>query len=302
MSATFGVPRWAAVAVLGLSVTWLVADASPAAADHCIGETDIFDNGGSVAADCHGRSAGRPPGTPGGVSEDDLYAAYCGDLPGELASYDLGPSPNEVTIGMVAERGLDPSGEYVLYRLTCFGDDGGLLFAIELLYEVTPPVDPTVLRDRAAAQLAVPNPSVGTFPSLENPALVQTPTWMWVEDAWSPLNAADGQGFTAVTVTATPVRADWSMGDGSVVACGGPGERWEPGRYDYGSSCMHTYTRSSAGQPENRYAASVTVVWDLTWSINGNAQGSFGQVDQASAFTIAVGEVQAVESNREEDP
>ncbi|MDE0804230.1 MAG: hypothetical protein OSA99_13030 [Acidimicrobiales bacterium] len=267
-----------------------------------MGKTDIFDNGGSVSADCHGRSAGRPPGTPGGVSEADLYASYCGDIPGELASYDIGPSPNEVTIESVSERGLDPSGVYVFYRLVCFGDDGGILFSIDLLYEVTPPVDPTVLRDRALAQLVLPDPSVGTFPPLENPALVQTATWMWVEDNWAPLAAADGQGFTAVTVTATPSRADWSMGDGAVVPCAGPGERWEPGRYDSGSSCTHTYTRSSAGRPDGRYSASVTVVWDLTWSINGNAQGSFGQVDQTSAFSIAVGEVQAAESNGGEAP
>lgn len=288
----------AAILTAGLAAA--VSVAPPVSAHHCLGETDIFDNGGSVNADCHGRSTGRPPGTPGGVSEADLYESYCGDLPGELASYEIGPSPNAVTIEMVTDRGLDPSGEYVLYRLTCFGDDGGLLFSVELMYEVTPPVDPTVLRDRATAQLVLPDPAVGTFPSLENPALVQTPTWMWIEEGWSPLSAADGQGFTAVSVTATPAQADWDMGDGSVVTCAGPGERWEPGRYEFGSSCTHTYARSSAGEVENRYSASVTVTWDLTWSINGNAQGSFGQVDQTSAFSVAVGEVQAVESNGDE--
>ena len=226
-----------------------------------------------------------------------MYEAYCGELPGATGSYELGPAGVDVTPGMVAERGLDPSGEYVLYRLTCSDAVGALVSAINLLYEVTPPIDPAVLRDRAAAQLALPSPSVGTFPELSNPAVVQTATWMWIEDAWAPLTAADGQGFTTVTVTATPQRADWSMGDGSVVPCDGPGERWEPGRYESGSSCTHTYTRSSAGQPDNRYAASVTVTWDLTWSINGSPQGSFGQVAQTSTFSIAVGELQAVESN-----
>lgn len=288
-----------AVGALGLAVV----GAAPAAAHHCVGETDIFDNGGSVSADCHGSSVGRPPGAPGSPSADDLYRAYCGDRPGaDIGSYELGPSAAPVTLGLIAEMGLDPSGEYVLYSLTCRDSAGVFIFAINLLYEVTPPIDPTVLRDRAAALLVLPDPSVGTFPALSNPAIVQTETWMWIEDDWSPRTAEDGQGFTTVTVTATPTRADWSMGDGSVVPCNGPGVRWEPGRYESGSSCTHIYARSSAGQPDNRYSASVTVVWELTWSINGNPQGPFGQVDQTSSFSIAVGELQAVESNGSESP
>ena len=285
------------VVVFLLVTAAAVGSASPALAHHCVGETDIFDNGGSVSADCHGRSSGRPPGTPGGPTDQELYEAYCGSLPGATGSYELGPAGVDVTVEMIAERGLDPSGEYVLYQLVCSDAAGAFIFAINLLYEVTPPIDPAVLRGRAAAQVVLPPPSVGTFPPLSNPAIVQTETWMWIDDGWSPLTAEEGQGFTTVTVTATPQRADWSMGDGSVVPCDGPGVRWEPGRYESGSTCTHTYTRSSAGQPANRYSASVTVVWDLTWSINGSPQGSFGQVDQTSAFSIAVGELQAVESN-----
>lgn len=291
--------KWVSALAVGLLSTAMVTivSAAPASAHHCVGETDIFDNGGSVSADCHGNSAGKPPGTPGGPSEQELYEAYCGGLPGATGEYTIGPAGVDVTIGMIVERGLDPSGEYVLYRLECFDDAGEFIFASNFLYEVTPPIDPAVLRDRAATQIVLPEPSVGTFPALSNPAIVQTETWMWIEDDWSPRTAEDGQGFTSVTVTATPSRADWSMGDGSVIPCNGPGVRWEPGRYEAGSTCTHTYTRSSAGQPDNRYSASVTVVWELTWSINGSPQGAFGQVDQTSAFAIAVGELQAVESN-----
>lgn len=293
----------ALVVILLSTGTVIVVSAAPVSAHHCVGTTDIFDNGGSVSAECHGRSAGRPPGTPGGPTPDDLYRIYCGDIPGaDIGSYELGPSGVPVTLSMITERGLDPSGEYVLYRLTCRDAAGGFIFAINSLYEVTPPIDPTVLRDRAAALVVLPSPSVGTFPALSNPAIVQTETWMWIEDDWSPRTAEDGQGFTNVTVTATPTRADWSMGDGSVIPCNGPGTRWESGRYQAGSTCTHTYTRSSAGQPDNRYSASVTVVWELTWSINGSPQGSFGQVDQTSAFAIAVGELQAVESNGGDAP
>lgn len=290
--------RWIAAAALavGGAAALLLADVTPASAHHCIGKTDIFDNGGSVAADCHGRSVGRAPGMPGGPTRQQLYESYCGGLPGASGSFELGPVGIDVTVELIIERGLDPSGEYVLYRLECFDTGGGFIFASNFLYEVTPPIDPTVLRERAVARVVLPVPSVGTFPDPSTPAVVQTETWMWIEDDWSPQSASAAQGFTTVTVTATPRRAVWSMGDGSVVPCDGPGVRWTPGRYESGSTCTHTYTRSSAGRPDHRYRASVTVVWELTWSINGSPQGSFGQVERSSALSLAVGEIQAIET------
>lgn len=281
-----------------LFVALEVAGPSQAAANHCIGTTGIFDQGGSVSADCHGRSPGQPPGTGGAsLSEGELYAAYCGGAMTGEASVQLGPTGRDMTAERLGSLGYDPSGEYVEYFVQCSDAAGQIMFRINLYYEVTPPIDPTVLRDRALARIVLAPPTIGTFPTLDKPALVRTDTWMWVQDPWTASAESDGQGFTAVTVTATPTRVDWSMGDGTTVQCFGPGEPWSRGRYEFGSSCMHTYTASSAGQPENRFAGSATMHWSLTWSINGAGQGEFATVDQTTPFTIAVGELQAVESD-----
>lgn len=266
-----------------------------AAAHHCTGTAVGYDDGGSVSAECHGQAPGESASTVAGWSDADRYAYFCGGAFEGLSSVvveRIGPA----TQAFVESRGYDPTGEYDMYAATCFDSAGVLRFRLTYGVVVTPPVDPTVLRDRALARVAVPAPSVGSFPDGGRPALVQGDTWFWIEDPWDPLVEAETQGFTTVSVSATPERVEWRPGDREVLVCHGPGDVWREGLYERGSSCSHVYTASSADQPGDVYAGSATVFWELTWSINGAPQGSFGTVSQTSSFTMPAAEVQVVES------
>ena len=64
---------------------------------------------------------------------------------------------------------------------------------------------------------------------------------------------------------------------------------------DGGTTCGHTYTSGTADEPGLVYQAEATIEWDLTWSINGVDQGSFGTGDATTLFEVPVGEVQIVE-------
>ena len=276
-----------------LVMIWGPADV--VSADHCTGSTQIGDDGGSVSAECHGGTPGQPTSTVG-WSGADRYEFYCGEpFPGGEATVyvtDLGLASQE----QVEAQGFDPTGVYAFYEVQCQGADGN--FTIDWFFwgEVVPPVDPAVLRDRALARVTVPVPSVGSFPDGGRPALVQGDTWFWIEDPWDPLVETETQGFTTVSVSASPDRVEWRPGDGDVLVCHGPGDVWREGLYEQGSSCSHTYTASSADQPGDVYAGSATVFWELTWAINGSPQGSFGTVSQTSSFTMPAAEVQVVES------
>ena len=282
-------------AVLLGSVLVVAGPAAKVAAHHCTGTAVGYDDGGSVSAECHGGTPGEPTSTVG-WSDADRYEFYCGGpFPGGEATVyvtDLGLATEE----HVKAHGFDPTGVYAFYEVQCQGADGNFTSEWFFWGEVVAPVDPTVLRDRAAARVTVPVPWVGSFPDGGRPALVQGDTWFWIKDPWTPLVETETQGFTTVSVSASPQRVEWRPGDGGVLLCDGPGDVWREGLYEQGSSCSHTYTASSADQPGDVYAGSATVFWELTWSINGSPQGRFGTVSQTSSFTMPAAEVQVVES------
>ena len=58
-------------------------------------------------------------------------------------------------------------------------------------------------------------------------------------------------GGVSATAVAHPVEVTWTTGDGGQVACAGPGAAYDPGLPSggQGSTCTHTYLRTSLGQP-----------------------------------------------------
>lgn len=154
---------------------------------------------------------------------------------------------------------------------------------------------PALLAQIAVSRLQLPSPVVGTSPSGDQ--LVLYPTWLWVDrSVWGPVSATAQVPGLSVTATAVPVSAVWSMGTGQSVTCQGPGTPYVPGATDPAASspdCGYTYARSSAGQPGERFAVSVTVSWRVSWA-GGGQSGTVDGLSTRATVDLRVREVQAV--------
>jgi len=140
----------------------------------------------------------------------------------------------------------------------------------------------------AQNQLQLPAPHVHTSP--DGKTYVELRTALWVDQADFARETAPatvpGQTVTAI---ATPQSVTWKMGEGTVTCQTAGSPR--------GRGCGYTYKRSSAGQPEGKYAISVTVTWNVYWTCVGDcdaAQGTYAEptMSMTTNTTLAVGEVQ----------
>ncbi|WP_238580972.1 hypothetical protein [Streptomonospora alba] len=156
-------------------------------------------------------------------------------------------------------------------------------------------VSPAAVADAARDALELPQPEIATSPALEQPVLVQVPVWLWIdEQAWNPHSAEAEVPGGAVSVTATPDRARWSMGDGATVICEGRGVAYVAGRHDPAAAspeCGHTYTRASTTQRGGAYDLGVNVVWEVSWE---SSEGG-GELDPL--VTTAEADAEVVESH-----
>jgi|GEM_PF-2507185 len=282
------------IVVAALAASTMVMATGSAHAHHCTGSGNIDDHGGDVVAECHGVTPGRPPTR---ASVEYLWELYCSGV----AVYEDGfrvefVRAESLTAEEVELFGFDPTGVYWWYTVLCWGDGDGVEVG-DIAVEVTAPVPPEVLRDRARARIEPPVPAPATSPPLDAMTFVNFSTWLWVdESSWVPVTESESQGFTTVTVTATPVVAVWDMGEGDPVSCVGPGVAWVLGSPEDGTDCSYTYVHSSYGRPGGRFEASVSVTWVFEWWINDRPQGVFGDLEVSTSFVVAVAEIQALET------
>jgi hypothetical protein len=143
---------------------------------------------------------------------------------------------------------------------------------------------------RARNQLKLPAPHVHTSPAGKTYVQLQTGLWVLPGDFARKTAAAPVPG-QVVTAIGTPKDVTWNMGE-STVTCQTAGRR-------NGTDCSYTYKRSSAGQPDGKYAISVTVTWNVYWTCEGDcdadaAQGTYAvpTMSMTTNTTLAVGEVQ----------
>jgi hypothetical protein len=110
-------------------------------------------------------------------------------------------------------------------------------------------------------------------------------------------------GSVSATAVATPSSVAWSMGDGVVVTCDGPGTPFDPAlpASQQSTQCTHTYTVSSAGQPsrdgnanDGAFDVVTTIDWSVSWSAAGAAGG--GVLPNLSTSTSSQVRVEQVES------
>lgn len=143
------------------------------------------------------------------------------------------------------------------------------------------------LAEEAFAQLRVTPPVARSNPA-GGIAVINIPTWLWVDD-WVPLRSAASAAGVTATVTATPVGVVWDPGDGSdPLSCGGPGVAYDVSRPAVGQStdCSFTYTRAAG-----RFTITATQRWHVTYTATNGQSGDLGEVTSTAALPIDVREL-----------
>jgi hypothetical protein len=214
-----------------------------------------------------------PGGPDGGGSENDALTPVSGDL---------------------------VEGDWY-YQSCRYDDSGGLAYSGYWQYTPADPVNPgpdlAALARQAYDQVPFGFPVPVTSPGIEMDQITGFPTWLWIDPAaWRPLSAhAEVAGFW-VEVKAQPQRVRWDMGDGTVVACDGPGTPYDFGVPDDAqrTDCQHVYQVVSADEPGGQYTASATVVWSVTWEASTGASDVLADASRTTTFGMTVTERQAV--------
>ena len=92
-----------------------------------------------------------------------------------------------------------------------------------------PAVTPQQLLAWAQNELALPLPDVLTARPRGTDALVGLPEWFWIAPAqWHPVTATVSAGGVWAQVTARPAGLEIRPGDGTGMACPGPGTAYNP--------------------------------------------------------------------------
>ena len=180
------------------------------------------------------------------------------------------------------------------YGLICFSvPDGEIVLAQWIIYQ--PGVNiitPGTLANQALKELPLLYPRPRTAPPRTATQVVGIRTWMWVDPAdWHPISATASIPGLAATVTASPTKTIWDLGDGSEpIVCDGPGTVYDPSKPDgdQHSDC------SRAFQHDGTYPVRVTIVWSVTWTATNGDGGNLGLFQRSTQFNITVEQRQAV--------
>ncbi|MCU1358363.1 MAG: hypothetical protein JWM89_3781 [Acidimicrobiales bacterium] len=158
------------------------------------------------------------------------------------------------------------------------------------LYLPTDP-RPAVTADAVAsaqAQLALPEPEIGTAPPRDGVLLVGVETWFWARNDRPASATATIPGLSA-TITASPKALHLRFPDGTSITCPGGGSAWAPGRSGRSqhSDCTHIFQR--AGDQ----AVRATLDWDLSWTATNGESGSLPAVHRTSDIHLPLRQAQA---------
>lgn len=163
---------------------------------------------------------------------------------------------------------------------------------------------PPVLTPAQVARLAVAQFNIRAIdigivpePDPDHTGLVGMPAWMWVDNptasTWGPNSTTLTAGGITVTATARVARVEWNMGDGTTVTCTTQGTEFtdaDGGRES--PDCGHTYTRTSAGEPNDAYTVTATSFWVVTWA-GGGASGTI-PLQVSDSAQVRIGELQVI--------
>ena len=295
-------PRAAAVGAAA-AVLLAAAVAGPA--------TIVPVTGASAAVQSPARSAAAQIPGSGGCSYQPVNGGYqwvCTSITGSPGSTGTGggggSSKSACTLtplsaSQVTFLGLQwpaPKG-HTWEAITCPGTQpfGG----VTLVNNATgaPAVTPQELAQIAIGELIIPTLAAATAPPRGKDGLVGLPEWFWIPGTeWGPVSKTITAGPVWARATAVPVKIAFVPGGGRAgVTCQGPGTAYKPSLplSAQHTDCSYTYDQPSAGQPDNVYAASVIVYWNVSWVGSGGAGGVVATgrpVSTPMSLPVAAGE------------
>jgi len=183
-------------------------------------------------------------------------------------------------------------GVYV--RHSCYGEDLGWRWHLNV------PPGFTYTESRS---LELPRVTARMAPDPAGDVIVGVPVHLWLDDPqWEVQEKQMWIDGTRVDLQAVPIAVEWDMGDGTLVACNGPGVPFDVNRpvADQPPACTHTYQRSSVRDAElGRLRVVARSVWRLSWwASNSAAPTDLGDVVLEQPFSVRVVEAQAVLTRR----
>lgn len=221
---------------------------------------------------------GAPRGGGGNV-----VCHYYDDASGDPVNpWDLSPEVNGLNVMILRDCVDADTGEYVSIDL------------ITVVPPLVPQPDPGELAVMARSRLPLPLPAARMNP--EGDQTVNLASWLWVDNWQTQTRSATAGGVTSVVV-ATPVEQRWTFGSPSEKQiCTDAGTPYDTSRpaSEQSTTCSYTFRHSSAGQPENAYRVTVTLVWHVTWTSNIGASGDLGFVSRTATIPTRVAEHQAL--------
>jgi hypothetical protein len=248
--------------------------ASAAAASPASGCSYQLINGGYQFVCSHTSTTGGSPGSGGGG--------------GGKATCTLTPlSQQQATF-----LGLQwpPPKNHTWDAITCPGKQafGGVILVNDAAG--APAVTPQELAQIAIQDLFIPKLRPKTAPPLNHDGLVGLPEWFWIPDWRAVKPPPIRAGPVWAQAIAVPTKIIFNPGGGLAgVTCQGPGTAYLPNvpLSAQHTACSYTYDQPSTGQPGNAYAASVTVLWNVSWIGSGGTGGTVA-VGRAVSTPIAV--------------
>ena len=141
----------------------------------------------------------------------------------------------------------------------------------------------------AKAKLELDEPTMGTAPCTGAGCVgrVGVPVWLWTQE-WQSKSVTATAGPHSITLTATPSKVVWSLGDGQSVTCTSAGTKYEKSMgWASSPDCglSHGYKRMG------HYTMTATMTWDVSWS--GSLTGS-ETMTTSSSSPVRIGEIQVV--------
>jgi hypothetical protein len=270
------------LAAAGLSPATAATAAPAAAASPAGGCSYQLINGGYQFVCTNTGVTGGRPGTGGGSGGKS--ACTLTPLSQQQAAF-LGlqwPPPKNHTWDAVTCPGAQPFGGVILVNHATG----------------VPPISAADLAQIAIGDLIIPELQPQTAPPRRRDGLVGLPEWFWIPGLdWG---AVKTKRITAGPVwaqaIAVPTKIIFDPGGGLAgVTCNGPGTAYHPDvpLSAQHTDCSYTYDQPSTGQPGNAYAASVTVLWNVSWVGSGGTGGTVATgrpVSTPIAVPVAAGE------------
>ncbi len=242
---------------------------------------------------------GSVPGSPGTASGGGGGSTNAGTWSCTSTSLVLNDE------GGFAPGGPTPGG---WYSVTCVNSlSGASITQTEWIANQTPvavpAVDPRTVALQAERTLALPSPTLHFNPTAFS--VVNLPTWLWIDPSvWHTYSVTATVGTVSATAVAQPTAVTWSMGDGDIVVCSGPGQAFVISRPTsmQGTACQYSYRASSLGQPAGAggpdtaaYPVSATITWSVSWSAAGtDGQGMLPPLSTTATASVRVVQVESV--------